>query len=231
MTVKIGPEIKVLVWDFDGTVINSFGIFFEITQTLAPQFGKPVPSQEVARKNYHGTLRDSIHSVFGGGMPDEELDAATLAFVETQHSYYEEIDDHLIDDAIRLSNRALRKGLKQAIVTNRYHEGHGKASPREIVANTVLQDSIHAVLCGDDGQYRKPDPRVLADYLRSENLIAEKLLIIGDQFVDVQFAMNLHAQGILVMRDRDELVNSHLLEDGWQKYVSIVKSLDEVVLL
>lgn len=230
MSLQVSSDVKAIIWDLDGTVINSFGIFYEITSELAPQFGKPVPSEETALQNYHGSLRDSIHSVFGGGMADDELDAALDAFLERQHAYYESIDGHLIEDAIDLSKRVSLKELKQVIVTNRDHEGRGKASPREIVAGSVLKELIHAVVCGDDGPYRKPDPRVLEGFLEKEGLKGGQLLVVGDQFVDAQFALNLGAQGVIVGRDGIELAHSHLLDDGWQRQVSVVKNLNEVVI-
>ena len=55
------------------------------------------------------------------------------------------------------------------------------------------------------------------------------VLVIGDQFVDAEFARNLKGRAVLICRD-GEPVHLDRLSDGWEDHVDIVKSLDEVTI-
>jgi phosphoglycolate phosphatase-like HAD superfamily hydrolase len=74
-------------------------------------------------------------------------------------------------------------------------------------------------VCGDDSEYRKPDPRVL-DKLLIDGYDLEDPLVIGDQSVDAEFAYSLKARAILVARNGQI---PHL--DDKQTSVNIVESL------
>jgi phosphoglycolate phosphatase-like HAD superfamily hydrolase len=226
---EISPEIKGIVWDLDGTIVDSFGVFQESVSKLAPNFGLEVPTTEKIVANYHGTLEESIQSVFDHKLDDVMLEDFLHQFLTDQDILYANLEGHLLQDAVNLSRKAKEKGLKQAIVTNRAHQGRNNASPRSIVANSELSKHIHEVICGDEVTYRKPDPRVLGDMLGRWGIESHELVVVGDQFVDAQLAINLGARAIIVSRNAEELAHAHKLDVDWQDHVTIVKSLDEVV--
>jgi len=49
--------------------------------------------------------------------------------------------------------------------------------------------------------YRKPDQRCVDDWIEKHSLQPHELLVVGDQFVDAQLALNIGAQAVLVARD------------------------------
>ena len=97
-----------------------------------------------------------------------------------------------------LAQAAAKKGIHQLVVTNRAHEGRGAASPKAIVAATVLADCIHEVYPADEVAYRKPDKRSVQPWLEMYGLNAATVIVIGDQFVDAQLALDLCARSILI---------------------------------
>ena len=227
-SVKIGPHIKAIVWDLDGTIINSFHIMKALVREIALEEGLPIPSSESFLINYHGTLRETIHTLLAAELTDAELDRLMDKFLLKQVRYYDSVAEHLIEDAVGLLKRARHAGLKQVLVTNRLHAGHANASPRAIVASSVLKNYLDTIICGDDAPVRKPDPNVLAAFLKENGLSPKQVLIVGDQFVDAQLAMNLGTQCVLVNRDRVELAHMEKLGDNWQDHLTIVQSLHDV---
>ncbi len=230
MKVKIDPYIKTLAWDFDGTIIDSFRIVVEIVTEIAIAEGLAVPTDEEFVTNFHGTMRETLYLLLGGNFPEAEVDRLMNMFLNKQTRYYESVSEHLIDDALALVGRAKKAGLEQILVTNREHADRGNASPRHLVTNSVLDDAFKIIICGDEVEYRKPDARVLDKYVKDHPFNAEEFLIIGDQFVDGQLAMNLGCKAILVSRDGGEIAHIEKLGEGWQDHITIVSSLHDVEL-
>lgn len=223
----IDKEITSVVWDLDGTLLDSFGVFQEVLAEILPDHNLVLPSLEVLVNNYHGSLADSINSVLGG-LESDKLNAIVQDFLTAQNSHYEVIEHHIFPDALRLAERAHKRGLTQILVTNRDHEGRLLASPRSIVERSALKSLIDITICGDDSEHRKPNPEVFGSLLEDGTIKPELTVVIGDQFVDGEFARNLGAKAILVSRNSEQIAHMNKLGTGWQDHVNIVSSLDEV---
>jgi phosphoglycolate phosphatase-like HAD superfamily hydrolase len=225
--MQIPQNTRVVIWDLDGTLLDSHGIYRDLVTEIAPLLGLTQPTEEMFQANFHGSLRDSIHAVFEEAMSDNQLDQFLEHFLDKQNDKYMDIENQMLDDALRLSRAFGERGVKQAIVTNRDSLGRGLASPRSIVERTSLKDHIQHIVCGDDTKSRKPDVQVLGTLLDDWSVQPSELMVIGDQFVDAQFALNLGAPGIIVARD-GALQHTEHLQDGWQDSITVVTSLDEV---
>lgn len=230
MKVKINSRTKTLAWDFDGTIIDSFRIVVEVVTEIAIAEGLPVPTDEEFLTNFHGTMRETLHLLLGGKFPEPEVDRLMSVFLSKQTRYYETVSEHMIEDALALVDRARAAGLTQILVTNREHADRGNASPRHLVANSVLDGAFKIIICGDEVEHRKPDPRVLAAYIKDHPFKADEFMIIGDQFVDGQLAMNLGCKAILVSRNGSEIAHLEKLGEGWEEHIAIVSSLHDVEL-
>lgn len=223
-------EAKSIIWDLDGTLIDSFGIYTEVLAEILPQYGWPMPPEQTLIENYHGSLTDTISNVLGGVEPDE-LESIIQDFLQAQNGHYEIIDHHFYPDALEFAKRAHSKGLFQAIVTNRNHMGRLNASPLSIVERSVLKDLIDTVVCGDDTEHRKPSAAVVDTLLAEGKIIPEETVVIGDQYVDAELARNLGAKAILVNRGTQPIAHLDRLGKNWQNDVQIVRSLNEVTVL
>jgi len=220
-------KIDTIIWDLDGTLIDSFAIYSDILAEVLKQHGLPVPSAKMISHNYHGRLNDSINDALGG-IEEKQLTQIVKDFVTIQPQYYQVIEHHLFPDALDLAKRAKAADIYQVIVTNREHIDRLEASPRSIVERSSLKPLIDKVICGDDGQHRKPKPEVL-DSLTAKRLLApESTLIIGDQYVDAELARNLNAKAILVDRTGKGVVHIDRLGDDHSSFLTIVKSLADV---
>lgn len=197
MLAIIPPATTTVLWDLDGTLIDSFGIFCDVLGTVLPLFDRQLPESRIIAQNFHGSLKESI----GGGLglePGQELDAIATAFLAEQDRHYEVVEHHLYNDALTIAEAGAGRKLRQVIVTNREHAGRQLASPRSIVARSSLKDCITEIICADDCEHRKPNPAVL-DFLASP-IDRGTTIMIGDQHVDAAFARNLGVQAIIVNR-------------------------------
>lgn len=219
--------VKAVAWDLDGTLIDSFAIFEVVLTELAAAHNLKAPNREDMKLNYHGSLTHAISE--GLKVSDEaKLNQLLVDFIDIQGPHYdEEIDKHFFADAVALVHRLNKLNVSQILITNREHTGRNNASPRAIIANSAISHCIHEIRCGDEVAFRKPDPRSLQDWLDKHDIAANQLVVIGDQFVDAQLALNLAARSIIVKR-YDEVPHLETLTTGWQKSVTLVDSLNDV---
>jgi phosphoglycolate phosphatase-like HAD superfamily hydrolase len=229
MTEVEAFSVATILWDLDGTLIDSFGIFEEVLNDILSSHSKVILPTEELRKNFHGTLEESISATVGK-VSSMELAALVGEFLELQNTYYEVIDHHIFPDAIKLAQTAVTAGIPQTIVTNRAHVGRLNASPRYIVENSILRTLIKNVVSGDDSEHRKPNREVINSLMQSGEINPAETLVIGDQYVDAEFAINLRAQAVLVARDAIMIPHLERLGDDWKDKVRFVGSLNEVKL-
>jgi phosphoglycolate phosphatase-like HAD superfamily hydrolase len=193
--------VKGIVWDLDGTLLDSFGIFEAILREVVRESGHRMPTREYMILNYHGSLEETIQTLLGIKSAAELAKVAEV-FLDKQLGHYTgNLNAHLFNDATQLAQQAAKLGIMQVLVTNRFHANRGNASPKAIVAATVLADCINEVRAGDEVAFRKPDKRTVQDWLEKHGIAPRELLVVGDQFVDAELAANIGARVLLVRRN------------------------------
>lgn len=218
--------IKLIVWDLDGTLIDSLGVYKSILTEACQLSGLAVPDDETIRHNFHGSLDQTIKDTFA--MVDgDNFDKLLNDFLRVQEDYYREPEEHVYEDALRMMERLQGNNVMHVIATNRAHVGRGTASPRYLVEHSSMRDYIDDIVCGDEAPKRKPDAAVLANVTAAQNLAAAEIVVIGDQFVDAQLAQNLGAQAIVVNRGDDPVPHLEKLGED-TSFLTVVSSLDEV---
>ena len=220
--------VQAIAWDLDGTLLDSFGVYTNILTEVMQTRGVEMPSPDVLAQHYHGTLDESIQNALGLATL-EEADEIVSHFLSIQDKHYGDPDSHLFTDAVQLAEAAANQELPQLIITNRHHERRGSASPRAIVAGSVLASFIHEIRCGDEVTHTKPDRRSIEDWLETENIPPEELLVIGDQWPDAQLAENFGARALLVHRG-GTIPHIEELVKTMGKRLMIVADLTEVSL-
>lgn len=192
-------NVGAIIWDLDGTLLDSFQLFFDVVAEIAAESGLTMPSREVVLHNFHGSLEESIEATLGIGSA-KELTEIVDRFLVKQDVRYQNLDGHLFNDAVKLAVKAAERGVVQLLLTNRAHEKRGHGSPRAIVAASVLADCIHEIRCGDELVYKKPSAHAALDWLEKHKLKPSEVIVIGDQNVDAVLADNLGVRAILVKR-------------------------------
>lgn len=218
---------KGVVWDLDGTLLDSYGLQVNGLTEILKRRGMTVPSPEVFLHNYHGRLKDSLGAIAGVDGP--LLDEIYEEFIRNEEHRYEKPDDLYFADAIDLLRRTHVIGLKQILVSNRPHFSDERlGSPRNLAKKPPLAGLIDVVVCGGDTEFHKPDARMLDVAERELGLNRKELVVLGDQFVDAELAHNLGVRGVLVARSGNDIPHLERLPDGWEDRITIVKNLGEV---
>ncbi len=222
MTTEIPAQTQTILWDLDGTLLDSFGAYREALTEILPGYGRPVPSEEVLLSNFHGSLEDALKGVMGVVEPDE-LQKIIGSLWRVQNRQFQLIEHYLCPDAMDLARHADQLDLRQIVVTNRDRAGGQLASPCSIVERSELKRYISHIVCGNDSEHRKPNPAVLNTL--AADIDPSRTVVVGDQHVDAEFALYLGAMAVIVSRNGN---TAALDEYARNDKVQVVSSLFDV---
>ena len=183
-----GHTAKLLIFDLDGTLIDSRQDLANSVNAMLRHYQKPELPQDVIA-SYIGNgapmlVRRSL------GDPDDEnfVQDALLYFMawyrehKLDHTYvYEGIRDSL--DSIRASRNG--RPVKMAVLSNK-----PVGPSRAIVEALGLGDYFFQVYGGNSFHTKKPDPAGVEALLEEASARPEETVLIGDSDVDVLTARN-----------------------------------------
>jgi phosphoglycolate phosphatase len=185
--------LKLVVWDVDGTLVDSRQTILESVRTAFAGLDLPEPSYEAVRQIVGLSLNEGIRSLLPHASDTESAriaDAYRAAFGAkvNQPGYIEP----LYDGAAETLDRLRAAGWKVAIATGKSRRGaetiirmHGWAD---------LFDSVH---CSDDGP-GKPHPAMVLEAMKALAVGPERTIVVGDTAHDMRMAKaaGAYAQGV-----------------------------------
>jgi phosphoglycolate phosphatase len=182
MQEKLRGRIRALVFDLDGTLIDSKkDLVLSVNATLKAIGRAELPEDVVA--SYVGSGAPVLIGRALGGSPDsEQLQGALQYFL----SHYEQhkLDHTRAYPGIREALLEL-EGTPMAVLTNK----PANASVR-ILEGLGLASFFKVIYGGNSFATKKPDPQGVRAVLRDLHVAAEESAMVGDSEVDVQTARN-----------------------------------------
>jgi phosphoglycolate phosphatase-like HAD superfamily hydrolase len=227
MSIVIGKDIQTILWDLDGTILDSFSIYRDCLNKALLKNDRRAAPEYILRNNHHSLLEDSIIGTLhemGESISGRELLKIIEDFYILDNAYIKDANHHLFEDAAKLMERVYAVGKVQHIVTNRKHgNNRGNGSPRTLIRRSRLSRFVSEIVCGDDTAFHKPQPELLQ--ARFGELINSfgATLIIGDQIVDMELARTLSSRTILI--DRGGHIVDQARAHPHYQYTDILSSL------
>ena len=184
---------KLVVWDVDGTLVDSRETIYEGAKGAFALLGEPEPTYDVVRQIVGLELREAL-GVLLPHLGAADLDRAVAAYRRTFQTRVEQPGflDPLYDGAAETLDRLRAEGWKIAMATGKSRRGveavmriHGWAD---------LFDSTH---CSDDGP-GKPHPAMLFEAMRALGCGPDQTIMVGDTTHDMRMAKSAgaYAQGV-----------------------------------
>ena len=181
------PKYRFLVFDLDGTLIDSSRGVVKCTNYALAKHGDPErPPDEI--KRFIGYPLDEMFPVFSDA-PVEQLKAA----------FHEMSRKVMIEDAVFLPNTGdvldflHRQGYIMAVATTKYSQ-----NTRGLIERFNWTKYFKALASGDEVPRVKPAPDLI--YLALERISAppDQTVMIGDTVNDVQAARNAGVKAIVI---------------------------------
>lgn len=177
----MGRRFELIVFDWDGTLMDSTGAIVNSIKAAAADLGIEPPSEERARHIIGLGLIDALRHALPD-LPAERYQDVALRY---RHHYLAQDQDLLLfDGAEALIGELADAGYMLAVATGKTRAGLNRAF--EV---SGLGPRFHASRCADEC-HSKPHPQMLEELMTEFGVAAESTLMIGDTTHDLLMARN-----------------------------------------
>ena len=174
-------RFDLLIFDWDGTLMDSAGVIAACIQAASRDMGLPVPSRAEASHIIGLGLRQALETLF----PElPEADHPALADHYRRHYLSQDADIPLFDGARELIADLRGRGHTLAVATGKARRGLDRA-----FAHTGLAPFFHASRTADE-THSKPHPAMIEELLDQLMVEPDRALMIGDTTHDLEMARN-----------------------------------------
>ncbi len=174
-------RFELLVFDWDGTLMDSAAAIAASLQEACRDLGLPVPSDDQARFVIGLGLNDAMAHILPG------VDAAEYPKVVGRYRHHFLLRDDgtaLFSGAAETVKDLHAGGFMLAVATGKSRRGLDRA-----LDATGLMPYFHATRCADEG-FSKPHPGMLQELMDDLSVGQDKTLMIGDTTHDMAMAQN-----------------------------------------
>ena len=208
---------ELIVFDWDGTLMDSAGAIVRAIQASARDLGLPEPSDARARHVIGLGLQEALSYAV------PELDPAAYPLMVERYRHHYLSADHqleLFPGSFELIEGLAGSGRLLGVATGKSRKGLDRA-----LAHSGLGAFFHATRCADEC-FSKPHPQMLEEVMAECGVLPERTLMIGDTTHDLDMARNAgvdalavgfgaHPQEVLRQAEHLALMDSTAALAGW----------------
>jgi phosphoglycolate phosphatase len=190
MTVPTFSPVRALIFDLDGTLIDSHRDLISSIHAMLQEMGREQLHEDTISSYIGHGAPQLVGRALGGSATEDECQRALKFFL----AHYEE---HKLDSTCAYPGvpEALERlaAFPMAVLTNK----PVRVSVR-ILEELGLAKYFRAVYGGDSFETKKPDPLGAQTILREFGVAPAEAILIGDSEVDVQTARNAGTLAVAV---------------------------------
>ncbi len=172
--------VKGVIFDLDGTLIDSYRAIYLSFQHTYEQMGKEPLSFDRVKTVVGYGLTHTFRELLG----EERVPEAIRLFRERYEEVFRE-NTFLLPGARDVVQALYAQGIRLAIATNKL----GRFS-REIMRHFGLENIFLAIVGDEDVPQNKPHPDMVFFALKKMGLSTEEVAFVGDSLVDIQTGQN-----------------------------------------
>ena len=206
--------IKNLIWDFDGTLFDTYPAFTQAFVSALAGYGYSVDETDVLHLARIGLGYCTTELATRYHLSQEDVGQAFQV-------HYSQIDlekQFLMPGALNVCEFIASSGGVNVIVTHR-----GRKSTLALLRAHVVRDLFQDLITAEDGFPKKPDPAGIEAIIQRNSLVKDNSLVIGDRNLDVE-AGNAAGVRTCIFGEKDQNIVANY-------HVSNLKELHESVLV
>lgn len=188
MSIPVSTPMKVAIFDWDGTVVDSVEHITDCLHFASTHIGFPALAREQYRNIIGLGLVEALRSLYPQITPDQMQDmrqAYSHHFMSTSASHQRAFQG--IPELLRSLKEA---GIYCAVATGKSRKGLDLA-----LDASGLSDHFDLTRCADETR-SKPDPAMLQEILTEFDLPAHSAVMIGDTSYDMEMAQRISMPAI-----------------------------------
>ena len=209
-------SIRLLIFDWDGTLLDSIGSIVACVQATLEELGEPAAEEERIRASLGLGLRETVE-MFCPGCDDELFDRVVDVYRRLWTESFCRAP-RLFADVPEVLEKLRSDGYRLAIATAKSRGGL-----RHDLERTGLGRFFHSTRTIDEAP-SKPNPQMLLDILAEQGVGPQQSLMIGDTVHDLEMASNAGIRSVAVLSGCE----SREVLEPWQP-VACLRSVTELV--
>jgi len=179
---------ELLIFDWDGTLIDSEAKIVACMQSAMREVGLPVLEPAVIRNIIGLGMRESLHTLF----PDASEDTYGAMIDSYRKHFFSGEISQPFDGVPDILAEIARQDYFMAVATGKGRHGLDRA-----LHDTGFKQWFHCTRCADETR-SKPHPQMLEEILDQLGLQPRQALMIGDTEYDLQMANNAGMESVAV---------------------------------
>ena len=183
-------RFDLIIFDWDGTLINSIDWITSCLQHAAIQYDCPIPEPQAAKDVIGLSIYRAMQTLFPE--VDEQTQKQLVACYSQKYFSKQISRDDLFPGVYEMLVHLNGTGYQLAVAT-----GKTRAGLQEALQATGTEGLFCITRCADETA-SKPDPRMLREIIQHTNAAKERSLMVGDSIHDLQMALNAHISAIAV---------------------------------
>ncbi|MGZ8157467.1 MAG: HAD family hydrolase [Methylobacter sp.] len=183
-------KFDLIIFDWDGTLIDSIDWIVQCLQTAGQQCGYAIPEPQAAKDVIGLSIRNACANLFPG-VDDATLTQLTVCYQQTYLSRQLSRED-LFPGVYEMLVELKQAGYQLAVAT-----GKTRTGLQEALQATETEELFCITRCSDETA-SKPDPLMLHQIMQHTQAANERSLMVGDSTHDLQMAMNAQISAIAV---------------------------------
>ncbi len=183
-------KFDLIIFDWDGTLINSIDWIVFCLQKAAQSCGCEIPEAQAAKNVIGLSLENALDRLFPG-IDQSSRKQLTQRYSENFLSRMPAQND-LFVGVYEMLLQLKRQGYQLAIATGKSRMGLQKA-----MLGTGTEDLFNASRCADETA-SKPDPTMIQEIIEQLAADNDRTLMVGDSVHDLQMAANANIPCVAV---------------------------------
>lgn len=180
-------KFDLIVFDWDGTLMDSTATIVKCIRAAARDLDLPVPSEKAAAYVIGLGLQEAMQAVL------PEVDSKYHLRMAERYRYHYLAKDQqltLFDGVREMLEDLAAQGYRLAVATGKSRAGLNRA-----LAESQLAPLFDATRCADE-TFSKPHPAMLEELTRELDQAMNRTVMIGDTTHDLQMALNAGTSSI-----------------------------------
>jgi len=181
-------KYQCIVFDWDGTLMDSIQKIVECLQSAAEDVDLPIPTVAAAKDIIGLGLQEAMLAIFG-----DISEQKVSEIVERYRFYF--LEDNQTSQPLYPSVRSGLKILDETGVALCVATGKARRGLDRVMSKENLESLFFYTRCADESR-SKPHPQMLLDILNHTALDSERVLMVGDTTYDMEMAAGANIDSV-----------------------------------
>lgn len=180
----------MIIFDWDGTLINSIDWITSCLQHAAVQYDCPIPEPQAAKDVIGLSIIKAMQTLFPEA--DKQRQEQLVSSYSRKYFSKQISQDDLFPGVYGMLVQLNEAGYRLAVAT-----GKTRIGLQEALQATGTEELFCITRCADETA-SKPDPRMINEIIQHTSTAKERSLMVGDSIHDLQMARNAHISAMAV---------------------------------